>query len=816
MLQPKVNDVADLIITRYGALDSAQAAAARQAIELFVRKSLISLNSTHLRLLNADNDESTSSVQSDNPPSHNWARLMAELFGAEHGHLLDLILDPVIFGDDPQRVFAVDGNHRISPIKKIVAATGVFLVAEANRMQCWLDDAEVEPATVHEIQRDIVGVTTCSVALNRSVSDGTWADVLARALAPEMVGSHDSLAEHGWSLGHKVYRSSDRRLGADRSGNMRDSGSHRSAVTVQAAPRFDQVQTAPGFDHALEVFRRAAHTVPAYRDFLSRHGVDAAKVRTPEDFTTIPPMTKANYLQQYPREELMWDGDITQAGMWSPSSGSSGQPTYWPRNEVAADDSQLLFDRIFRRKYESHQRSTLVVIGFAMGQWIGGTYTLDAMLGLRQRGHRLSVITPGIDIQEIVASISTLGPSYDQVVLAGYPPFVRDVLYEAPEDVRHDLRILVWGENITELWRSHILGFGVADVCALYGTTGAGLIGYETPTTIAVRKLAQDDGRLSDLLFGSGESIQPTFVEYDPQLRYIESTSNEDDNLLLTVDSAIPLIRYGSIDRGQVITVDQLDRAMCDLGARLDLGDSSSAAFLSVKVKQPFDVVASFYAVNIYPDAIRTSLEDSRMAEAVSGKFAVFTQEADDDLKYSSVLELEVELRPGVGSDPSLAERLQRDVTDRLKRTNSEYAQLHAAIGARAEPRVRLYGFGTDRFTPDVKTVWSESTNTSGHGPTGKPVTIDDVGPSTASGLQPVRLSTREVEVLLAWFHAETKAAAAEEFARRTGQFISLGTVNTHLARIRYKYEAAGRAAPTKAALVVRALQDQLIQIDDL
>ena len=567
MWEPKVNDVADLIITRYGALDCAPAAAARQALELFVRKSLISLNSTHLRLLNADNDKSTSSGRSDNPPSHNWARLMAELFGAEHRYLLDFILDPVVFGDDPQRVFAVDGNHRISPIKKIVAATGVFLVAEANRMQCWLDDAEVEPATVHEIQRDIVGVTTCSVALNRSVSDGTWADVLAHALAPEMVGGHGS---------GSVKRAASRYV-ADDSGDMRASESHRSAVAAHALP---------GFDRALEVLRRAADTVPAYRDFLSRHGVAAAKVRTPEDFRAIPPMTKANYLQQYPLKELMWNGDVTRAGVWSTSSGSSGRPTYWPRNEVAVDESELLFDRVFRRNFESHRLSTLVVVGFAMGKWIGGTYTYSAMLGLRRRGHRLSVITPGLDTQEIVASISTLGPSYDQVVLAGYPPFLKDVLDEAPQKVRQGLRILVWGENISENWRNRILEHRVADVCAVYGTADAGFIGHETPATIAVRNLARDDSRLSHLLFGSGESIQPTFVEYDPQLRYLESASNEDDNLLLTVDSAIPLIRYGSIDRGQVLTGDQVDRAMRDLGARLDIGDTSSAAFLSVKVKQ--------------------------------------------------------------------------------------------------------------------------------------------------------------------------------------------------------------------------------------
>ncbi|MBF6467126.1 helix-turn-helix transcriptional regulator [Nocardia beijingensis] len=71
-------------------------------------------------------------------------------------------------------------------------------------------------------------------------------------------------------------------------------------------------------------------------------------------------------------------------------------------------------------------------------------------------------------------------------------------------------------------------------------------------------------------------------------------------------------------------------------------------------------------------------------------------------------------------------------------------------------------------------------------------------------------LSSREIEVLLAWIASDSKV----EVGRRL--YISLGTVNTHLARIRDKYAAVGRPAPTKAALVARALQDALIDIDDL
>lgn len=71
-------------------------------------------------------------------------------------------------------------------------------------------------------------------------------------------------------------------------------------------------------------------------------------------------------------------------------------------------------------------------------------------------------------------------------------------------------------------------------------------------------------------------------------------------------------------------------------------------------------------------------------------------------------------------------------------------------------------------------------------------------------------LTTREVEVLRTWLMVDSKPAVAQEL------FISLGTVNTHLTRIRAKYSDIGRAAPTKASLVARAVQDGLVRLDEL
>lgn len=81
--------------------------------------------------------------------------------------------------------------------------------------------------------------------------------------------------------------------------------------------------------------------------------------------------------------------------------------------------------------------------------------------------------------------------------------------------------------------------------------------------------------------------------------------------------------------------------------------------------------------------------------------------------------------------------------------------------------------------------------------------------PDMTPAVQP-ELAPREVEVLVAWFHTESKEAVARQL------HIAPTTVRTHLQRVRAKYAAVGRPAKTKAALVARAIQDGLIHIDDL
>jgi len=506
----------------------------------------------------------------------------------------------------------------------------------------------------------------------------------------------------------------------------------------------------PGFGRALDTFRRAALEVPAYADFLRRNNVAPELIRTPQDFAGVPSVTKANYLQHYPLNMLAKGGDIASAGTWSTSSGSSGKPSYWPRGSLSLEQSIDLYDKIFRRSFQSHERSTLAVIGFAMGNWIGGTYTYTGIQHLPALGHRLSVIAPGIDIAAMLENIADLGPYYEQVVLVGYPPFVKDLLDQAPSavlgmDLRilmageniadlgpyyeqvvlvgyppfvkdlldqapsavlgMDLRILMAGENISERWRDYILKRighegGAGHTCLIYGTADAGIMGYETPATIAIRRLARDDHRLDAALFG-GHEVQPTFVEYRPDFRFTET--DPEGYLLFTVDNTFPLVRYRINDRGRVMTAPELERLLGLSGNDIAVRASAEeAAFIALG--QRTDIAATFYSLKIFPESVRTALEETAVSGTVTGKFHLQTH---DDETCGQTLSLHVELRADAAPDAGLAPRLTELVVGSLLRSNSEYRQLHQSIGSRAQPIVSLHQFGTGDFAPGIKHRWT-------------------------------------------------------------------------------------------------------------
>ncbi|WP_405180046.1 phenylacetate--CoA ligase family protein [Nocardia sp. NBC_01377] len=425
----------------------------------------------------------------------------------------------------------------------------------------------------------------------------------------------------------------------------------------------------------------------------------------PDDFPSVPPMTKKDLAAAWPLSECV-DGTSESAALVVASSGTSGTATFWPRGEKSFTDAEEHFDSLFRSQFGTDEHRTLVIVCFAMGTWTGGTYALLALLGLRLRGHRITVITPGVDLISAQTALTTLGPLFERIVIAGYPPYVRDLLDQATEPaLRQDIRLLVGGEPTSEDWRDHVVELlGRREqperVIAVYGASEIGFVGNETAFTIAVRRTARRDDALAAAVFGTDDSgaatgLQPTLVEYDPQSCYIET---EDGYLLFTIGGTVPTVRYRVNDRGAVFSGYDLARILGSAG-HTDLAGAVRADSWYLAMSGRTDVAASLYGANIYPDPVHAAIDHPAFATAITGKFVLSTTRHEQ----REQLRIQVELRPEMVADETLAQRLSAAAADALSAANSEYRVLRTQLGTVTDPAVVLEPYGSAAFPRGIK-----------------------------------------------------------------------------------------------------------------
>lgn len=465
-------------------------------------------------------------------------------------------------------------------------------------------------------------------------------------------------------------------------------------------------------EKALALFQRTAHDVPAYRAFLQAHGIDPVQIRAREDFERLPLLTKEGYLKRYALADRCRGGDLFTADTIAFSSGSTGEPTFWPRS--IADELTIAsrFEQVFTDSFDSVVRRTLAVVCFPLGTWVGGMFTAACCRHLSAKGLRIFTVTPGNVKPEILRVVHALAPQFEQTVLLGYPPFLKDVI---DAGVAAGLRwgdyrtkIVLAGEVFTEEWRTLMADRAgmtepLLDSASLYGTADAGVLGNETPLSIAIRRFLAD--RPNDARAVFGEARLPTLVQFDPCVRYFEE---HEGTLVFTGENGVPLVRYHISDRGGVIPFDAMMMRMRALG--FDPIRAAQEAGARIVRDLPFVYVfgrshfaISYFGANVFPEMVSVGLEQPEIAQHVTGKFVMqLMPSSDHDLE----LTIAVELAPNVIGDRDLAERIARSILVHLLRLNSEFAAYVPA--ERQLPRVTLYPAGhPDYFPVGVKHRYS-------------------------------------------------------------------------------------------------------------
>lgn len=467
--------------------------------------------------------------------------------------------------------------------------------------------------------------------------------------------------------------------------------------------------------NSLALFHEVARRVPAYRTFLQNHGVRAESVHSREDFENIPATSKDTYLRKYQLADLCWDGTLARPGVFSSTSGSTGKPFYFQRLSNLEEEYSILAELFLRNGVltPGTKNPTLVIIGFGMGVWIGGTLTYRAFDIASRRSCPVSILPAGVNKAEILKALHDLAPSFTQTILIGYPPFIKDILDEAELEGINlkalHMRLFFAAEAFSERFRDYLakkVGMKniYRDTLNVYGTADIGAMAFETPTAILVRRLATRNRKVCESIFGEIHKM-PTLAQYNPSFVSFEAPDGE---ILLTGYSAMPLVRYAVGDHGGVLSYDEVEARLADAGIHL----KKEAKKCGVPIYElPFvfvyarvDLSTKLYGAIIYPEHIRDALEYKTLQRWVTGKF---TMQTLSDVSHNQYLEINIELKKEKQPSEQLVKDIQERIISTLILKNSEYHNNYTHLKKKVFPRIVLWSHEDPTyFKPGIKQKW--------------------------------------------------------------------------------------------------------------
>jgi len=165
---------------------------------------------------------------------------------------------------------------------------------------------------------------------------------------------------------------------------------------MHSPARLDSSQPILGISEELiRLFNITKHEVKAYRQVLVDSGFESFSPLSLDDWRTLPVLDKKTYINRFSPENLSPNNRIPPAA--HASTGSSGQATFWFRGPKHIHIGTAYYNHVIEDVLQiPRSQRTLVVVCFAMGVWVAGTYTLMAFDRIGQEaGRKITVVPPG-------------------------------------------------------------------------------------------------------------------------------------------------------------------------------------------------------------------------------------------------------------------------------------------------------------------------------------------------------------------------------------------------------------------------------------
>jgi phenylacetate-CoA ligase len=469
-----------------------------------------------------------------------------------------------------------------------------------------------------------------------------------------------------------------------------------------------------GEKKALETFHEAAEKVPAYRDFLIKNGIkDHTKIQTIEDFKKyIPITTKENYILAYPFKDRLivpYENLFTI----STTSGTTGEPVYWPRLGMQDKMFSYFYEMILRNMWQIHKIPTLVIVGLSLGNYIAGELNTFCWkeIALRNK-NKITVVTPGSDIEGILEILKEFIDKYEQIIIISYPSLLKLLLDEGEKEginwQRYKIRWLYGGElcprKLLEKIKEKILGKKIDYSFAFtaYGAAdAAGGIGFANPFTVIVNELLEQYSKLKNELGLEREDIysEVSLCQLNTLTYFVEEV---DERLTITFNGAVPLVRYNIKDIGKIIPFTQLITVF-------EKEKINIFEILKEKIpyyyvfKQPLlnivgrDSAISLDGANVFPSQIAEIIESSPWFNSFKISKKILE---DGNSKFVVYLELKDEKKPSQEEVEKLKIEYHDKILNYLLKINTDFRKSYHDNLKLCDPEIVIRKFRELEFAP--------------------------------------------------------------------------------------------------------------------
>jgi len=192
----------------------------------------------------------------------------------------------------------------------------------------------------------------------------------------------------------------------------------------------------------------------------------------------------------------------------------------------------------------------------------------------------------------------------------------------------------------------------------------------------------------------------PSVNQYDPHIRYFEKVGEE---LIVTSPSGLPLVRYNTKDIGDILYFREVEKSLEKYDISLTR-EFKKRRMSSLLWKTPIVYLfgrgkfsASIYGVTIFPEYIKFVLDNKKLANSLTGKYVISTEE---DKSHNQSLHLHVELKENKESSRELAGLIKEVFVNELPKISSEYRHLLGSMGVKVHPEIHLHSYGDPDYFP--------------------------------------------------------------------------------------------------------------------